>query len=283
MGSDGLHGAQAHRRGRRRRDRAGRSHQRRLGHARPGRAGRAVLGGAAARSDRPARCMRLFARGARMTPQDYDFIRKLLRERSGLVLSVRQAISGRKPAAAGGAQGRPRQTSPDLVAGAQAAPVVTARLHRGRGDDDQRVVLLPRQVAVRAFPRPGDAGAAGGAGAREAHPHLVRRRGDRAGALFAGDVAQGHGRQAVTAGASKFSRTDMSSDALEKAKAGLYSQFEVQRGLPIQVLVKYFTQVGELWQIAPEIRAMVQFRHVQPAARFLALRRCSTSCSAATC
>ncbi len=47
---------------------------------------------------------------------------------------------------------------------------------------------------------------------------------------------------------------------LERAQAGIYSQFEVQRGLPIQLLVKYFTQVGEQWQIAPEIRAMVQFR-----------------------
>jgi len=34
----------------------------------------------------------------------------------------------------------------------------------------------------------------------------------------------------------------------------------VQRGLPIQLLLKYFTQVGESWQIAPELRAMVQFR-----------------------
>ncbi len=55
--------------------------------------------------------------------------------------------------------------------------------------------------------------------------------------------------------------TDLSSDALERAKAGLYSQFEVQRGLPIQMLVKYFTKVGEQWQIAPEIRDMVTFRH----------------------
>ena len=54
--------------------------------------------------------------------------------------------------------------------------------------------------------------------------------------------------------------TDLSTEVLEKAKAGIYSQFEVQRGLPIQLLVKYFTQVGETWQIAPEIRAMVQFR-----------------------
>jgi chemotaxis protein methyltransferase CheR len=54
--------------------------------------------------------------------------------------------------------------------------------------------------------------------------------------------------------------TDLSLDVLEKAKAGIYSQFEVQRGLPIQMLVKYFTQVGEMWQLAPEIRAMVQYR-----------------------
>ena len=54
--------------------------------------------------------------------------------------------------------------------------------------------------------------------------------------------------------------TDISNEALEKAKSGIYSQFEVQRGLPIMMLVKYFSQVGELWQLTPELRAMVQFR-----------------------
>ena len=54
--------------------------------------------------------------------------------------------------------------------------------------------------------------------------------------------------------------TDLSQGVLERARAGIYSQFEVQRGLPIQLLVKHFTQVGELWQIAADIRAMVQFR-----------------------
>ena len=54
--------------------------------------------------------------------------------------------------------------------------------------------------------------------------------------------------------------TDLSQEVLEKSRAGLYSQFEVQRGLPIQLLVKYFKQVGELWQINPDIRAMVQHR-----------------------
>jgi chemotaxis protein methyltransferase CheR len=54
--------------------------------------------------------------------------------------------------------------------------------------------------------------------------------------------------------------TDISAEVLAKAASGIYSQFEVQRGLPIQMLVKYFTQGGEQWQLAPEIRAMVQFR-----------------------
>jgi len=54
--------------------------------------------------------------------------------------------------------------------------------------------------------------------------------------------------------------TDLSTEILEKAQAGLYSQFEVQRGLPIQLLVKYFKQQGDRWQIDPAIRAMVKFR-----------------------
>ena len=56
--------------------------------------------------------------------------------------------------------------------------------------------------------------------------------------------------------------TDLSQEVLEKAKAGVYSQFEVQRGLPIQMLVKYFKQTGETWQINPELRAMIQHRQL---------------------
>jgi len=56
--------------------------------------------------------------------------------------------------------------------------------------------------------------------------------------------------------------TDLSREVLEKSKAGLYSQFEVQRGLPIQMLVRYFKQIGELWQLNADIRGMVQHRQL---------------------
>ena len=54
--------------------------------------------------------------------------------------------------------------------------------------------------------------------------------------------------------------TDISPSVVARAKEGVYSNFEVQRGLPIQMLVKHFEQTGEQWKIKPELRKMVDFR-----------------------
>jgi len=54
--------------------------------------------------------------------------------------------------------------------------------------------------------------------------------------------------------------TDLSNDVLDKAKRGAYTQFEVQRGLPVQLLVKYFTQAKDSWEISDVLKKMVTFR-----------------------
>lgn len=54
--------------------------------------------------------------------------------------------------------------------------------------------------------------------------------------------------------------TDQSRAALEKAKRGVFSHFEVQRGLPIRLLIKHFTRTDAGWEISPELRAMVEFK-----------------------
>jgi len=56
--------------------------------------------------------------------------------------------------------------------------------------------------------------------------------------------------------------TDLSERVLEKARAGVYSQFEVQRGLPITLLLKYFSKQGESWRVNDRLRAQVDFRRL---------------------
>lgn len=53
--------------------------------------------------------------------------------------------------------------------------------------------------------------------------------------------------------------TDISDTALAQATKGEFSQFEIQRGLPMQMTMKYFQQQGQAWKISDRIRSMVRF------------------------
>lgn len=55
--------------------------------------------------------------------------------------------------------------------------------------------------------------------------------------------------------------TDISTESLSRAREGSYSQFEVQRGLPIRALLRNFEQNGERWQIQARLRGTVMFRN----------------------
>lgn len=65
--------------------------------------------------------------------------------------------------------------------------------------------------------------------------------------------------------------TDYSKEMVQRARKAVYSQLEVNRGLPATYLVKYFTRVGMDWQVAESLRQMVSFEEINLAAQWPAL------------
>ncbi|GJL80111.1 MAG: chemotaxis protein methyltransferase [Nitrospinaceae bacterium] len=54
--------------------------------------------------------------------------------------------------------------------------------------------------------------------------------------------------------------SDISNEMLDRCRNGIYSQLEVNRGLPAAMMVKYFERHGTEWQIKEDIRKMIDFR-----------------------
>ena len=76
-------------------------------------------------------------------------------------------------------------------------------------------------------------------------------------AMTAADAVDEHPRLALD-----IVGTDLSRRVLEKAHSGLYTQFEVQRGLPIRALLKHFDKVDDMWRASEDLRQQVRWRQL---------------------
>ena len=194
-----------------------------------------------------------------MTPPDYEYLRKLLKDQSGLDLSAdkqyliesRLMPLSRKAGLAGIPELVQKMKAGSTSLVAQVVEAMTTNetfFFRDKIPFDHfRQSIMPEIMKVRAARKSIRIWCAAGSTGQEPYSLAM--------CLKEMDSQLAGWRVEIIA-------TDLSQEVLEKSKTGLYSQFEVQRGLPIQLLVKYFKQNGEFWQINPDIRAMVQHRQL---------------------
>jgi chemotaxis protein methyltransferase CheR len=194
-----------------------------------------------------------------VNPSDYEYLRKLLKDHSGLDLSAdkqyliesRLLPLARKAGLAdiGDLVQKMKNGSSSLIA--QVVEAMTTNetfFFRDKVPFDHfREKIMPEMLQARASRKSLRIWCAAGSTGQEPYSLAI--------CLKEMGAALGGWRVEIVA-------TDLSNEVLEKSRAGIYSQFEVQRGLPIQMLVKYFKQTGQLWQLNADIRAMVQHRQL---------------------
>jgi chemotaxis protein methyltransferase CheR len=192
-----------------------------------------------------------------MTPADYDFLRKFLKERSGLDLSAdkQYLIESRlvplaRKSNLSGIEDLVQQikNGSSAIGGEVVEAMTTNETFFFRDKlpfDHLRDTVLPEMMQARAARKSLRIWCAAASTGQE--PYSIAMVIREMSAQLAGWRIEIVG-------------TDISQQVLEKSKSGMYTQFEVQRGLPIQLLVKYFKQVGEMWQINPDIRSMIQYK-----------------------
>jgi chemotaxis protein methyltransferase CheR len=193
-----------------------------------------------------------------VTEADFDFLRDFLRRRSGLSLGPEKrylAESRLAPLArAAGLTGISDVVAALRLGGNEtfARSVVDAMathetlFFRDRAPfDTLRDSFLPAFAAQRPEGRPLRVWSAAASTGQEAYSvaMLVRE---------IGATLKGRSVEIVA--------TDISESAIARARRGVYSAFEVQRGLPIRKLLEHFTQVEAGWQISAALRAMVDFQ-----------------------
>jgi chemotaxis protein methyltransferase CheR len=194
-----------------------------------------------------------------VTPPDYEYLRKFLKDRSGLDLSAdkqyliesRLLPLSRKAGMSGIGELVQKMKSGSTSITEQVVEAMTTNetfFFRDKVPFDHfRDSIMPEILQARAARKSIRIWCAAGSTGQE--PYSL--------AMCLKEMAA-----ALTGWRVEIIATDLSQEVLEKSKSGIYSQFEVQRGLPIQMLVKYFKQTGEFWQINADIRAMVQHRQL---------------------
>jgi chemotaxis protein methyltransferase CheR len=200
-----------------------------------------------------------------VSPHDYDFLCKLLKERSGLALAgdKQYLVESRlQPLARKAGLGSLAELVAKLREGGDrlAVEVVHAMttnesfFFRDKIPFDHfRDTIMPALLAARASERRIRIWCAAAATGQEPYSLAICLK---------------EMKDKIADWRIEILGTDLSTSVLEKAEAGVYTQFEVQRGLPIQMLMKHFAQVGEMWQIAADIRGMVQYRALNLLADF---------------
>ena len=204
-----------------------------------------------------------------MTPLDYDFLRQALKQRSGLALSADKhyfvesrllPLARQAGLSSVGNLVLALKTGRDTALMTAVVETMTTNesfFFRDKTPFEHfRRVIMPALLAARRQSRTIRIWCAAAASGQE--PYSI--------AICLREMAS-----AIAGWRIEMLATDLSSAVLDRARQGLYSQFEVQRGLPAKLLIKYFTKVGELWQVAPEVRAMVKFRRFNLLADFASL------------
>jgi chemotaxis protein methyltransferase CheR len=194
-----------------------------------------------------------------VTPPDYEYLRKLLRDQSGLDLSAdkqyliesRLLPLSRKAGLAGIGDLVQKMKAGSTSITTQVVEAMTTNetfFFRDKTPFDHfRDSIIPEILRARTSRKSVRIWCAAGSTGQEPYSLAMCLK-EMNGALAGWRV--------------EIIATDLSQEVLEKSKAAIYSQFEVQRGLPIQMLVKYFKQTGEFWQVNAEVRAMVQHRQL---------------------
>jgi chemotaxis protein methyltransferase CheR len=191
-----------------------------------------------------------------MTPADITQLVRLCRDRAGLEISPDKSYLIET-----------RLTAVARREGFTSAADLMAAIRAGREDRLGWAAIEAMTVSQTTFFRDRAAFALLG---ESLLPYLAGRRGHEPIRLWSAGCATGAEAysMAMTVADSALSAetrveivgSDISERALEKARSGLFTQFEVQRGLPVRKLLAHFIKHEDSWAVSPRLRTAVQWK-----------------------